>query len=138
MGMDGNRRSPDVELPPAITAEERASLLEPPDDLSPMERRCWKELAPKAVQRDTLVPANEAGFRALCGLMAQVKIYDAKIALVGPDTLDALPFQKERRAWAKDLNAALKDFKLTAFGKPETSGKPKATANPWASMAAKG
>jgi hypothetical protein len=135
LGMDGSRRTVTSDLPPAITAEERASLLDPPADLSAAERKHWKRLAPLAIARDTLVPATEAGFSELCARMAQVEAFDAKVALVGWDTLDALPFQKERRSWAKDLNSSLKDFKLTAFGKPETSGKPKPAANPWGAFA---
>lgn len=134
IGMDGNRRAPSADLPPAMTPEERQGLLDPPPDLTAAERACWKVWAPRAIQRDTLVPANEPGFRELCSRMATVKALDAKIDLVGRDTLDALPFLKERRGWAKDLNTSLKDFKLTAFGKPETSGKPKAAANPFAAF----
>jgi hypothetical protein len=137
LGMDGNRRSPSVELPPALTPQDRAGLLEPPADLTALEQACWKRLAGPAIARDTLVPANEAGFRELCARMATVRTLDAKIDLVGRDTLDALPFLKERRGWAKDLNTSLKDFKLTAFGKPETSGKPKPAANPFAALGAR-
>jgi len=129
LSMAGNRRE---ELPPALTPEERDSLRDPPPELSPAEKKHWRRLAPLAMDRDTLVPATEAGFRELCARMAQVEAFDAKIALVGCDTLDALPFQKERRSWARDLNTSLKDFKLTAFGKPETSGKPKAAPNAFA------
>lgn len=132
LGMDGARREAASELPPAISAAERASLLDPPADLTDAEKKHWSRLAPLAIARDTLVPATEAGFRELCARMAQVEAFDAKIVMVGRDTLDALPFQKERRSWAKELNTSLKDFKLTAFGKPETSGKPKPAQNPFA------
>ena len=131
--MNGARRTP--EPAPAVTSEERAGLLEPPDGLSVAEAKHWRALAPQAIARSTLVPATEAGFRELCARLAQVEAFDAKIVLVGADTLDALPFLKERRSWAKELNTSLKDFRLTGFGKPEFSDKPKKAVNPFAQVA---
>lgn len=133
--MDGNRRSPTVELPPAITADVRSGLLKPPEDLLPDEQVCWRKWAPRALKRDALTPETEPGFRTLCERMAQTQRFKARLALIGPATHDGLDIAKELRNWLKDLNTSLKDFRLTGFGKPETSGKPKPVSNPWANIA---
>lgn len=134
--MDGTRRSAAApELPSAVPAEAQSSLREPPADLTAPAQACWRVWADQAVAERTLTLATRAGFRELCLRMAMVKAIDDRIAVLGIATHDALPYLKERRGQAGQLAVSLKDFKLTAFGKPATSDKPKAAANPFAQMA---
>ena len=135
LGMDGSRRGAGSELPPAIPAEVRAGLLEPARHLPEPVKACWRELAPRAIEERTLVPATEAGFVELCLRLANVRALDSRIELLGIGTQDSLPYLKERRGQSAQLATSLKDFKLSAFGKPATSDKPKPAANPWAALA---
>ncbi len=97
-------------------------------------KACWTRWAPAALEKRTLTLATAFGFRELCEKAAVVGALRDRIALLGAATQDALPYLKELRGQAQALNVSLKEFKLTAFGKPETSEKPKAAANPWASL----
>lgn len=136
LGLDGLPKWPSrVPLPPALAPEEKAELLQPPDDLPEHIRECWKELAPHAIEQRTLTPATEAGFVELCIRLSNVRAMDKRIAHLGIQSQDALPYLKERRGQAAQLGISLKDFKLTAFGKPATSEKPKPAANPWEAIA---
>jgi hypothetical protein len=121
-------------LPPAVSSSERDELLTPPVDLSERARSCWTLWAPQAVERRTLTLATAFGFRELCEKAATVTALRDRIALLGAATQDALPYLKECRGQAQALNVSLKEFKLTAFGKPETSEKPKPAANPFAAL----
>ncbi len=134
LGLDGVRRVRGAELPPAVPPEVREALLEPPADLPEAAKACWRVWAPKVLEERTLTPATEAGFRELCVRMAIVQALDDRIAVLGIATQDALPYLKERRGQGGQLAVALKDFKLTAFGKPATSEKPKPAANPFAAL----
>lgn len=135
LGMDGTRRQAD--LPPAVPPEQRAGLLEPPGGLSEAAQGCWRAWAPKALDERTLTPATEAGFRELCIRMANVQAIDDRIALLGIGTQDSLPYLKERRGQSSQLASSLKDFKLSAFGKPATSEKPMPAANKFAKFGGK-
>ena len=137
LGMDGTRKVRGADLPPAIPLDTQMSLREPPRDLSEAARLCWRGLVEEALAERTLTPATVAGFRQLCILMAIVRAIDDRIEVLGVATQDALPYLTARKGQAGQLAASLKDFKLTAFGKPVTSEKPKAAANPWASLTAK-
>lgn len=130
--MDGTPHAGAPDLPPAVGPAERASLLTPPKDLSAAAKTCWRQWAPRALDELTLTPSTEAGFRELCIRMANVRAIDRRIARLGIASQDALPYLRERRGQAAQLNTSLKDFKLSAFGKPATSEKPKPTAaNPF-------
>ena len=129
LGIDGAKRERGPELPPAESQEDRAALREPPDDMTAGEQKAWRRWAPVAIERDTLTRGTVAGFRELCSRMAQVEALDR---MTVSDLAGALELLRERRNWGRELNASLKDFHLTAFGKPETSGKPKAAVNPFA------
>lgn len=136
LGMDGGRYRPSsTRLPPALSEEERAGLQEPPAELPEPVKACWRELAGWALAERTLTPATEPGFVELCWRLANVRAIDQRIELLGIATQDALPYLKERRGQASQLGASLKDFKLTAFGRPATSDKPKAAVNPFAGIA---
>ncbi len=132
--MDGTRRATAPDLPPAVPVEAQSSLRTPPADLTAAAQACWRAWADRALAERTLTPATVPGFRELCLRMAMVRAIDDRIAVLGIATQDALPYLKERRGQAGQLAVSLKDFKLTAFGKPATTETPKATANPWASV----
>jgi hypothetical protein len=83
------------------------------------------------------VPATEAGFRALCVRMATVEMLEDRVKVLGIGTIDSLPCMKELRGWSVLLATSLKDYKLSAFGKPATSDKPKPAANPFAAVGMK-
>jgi hypothetical protein len=135
LGMDGSRQVRGAELPPAVPVEVRAGLMEPPGDLVEAARVCWRAWAEFALSERTLTPATAAGFRHLCIQMAVVQALDDRIAVLGVATQDALPYLAARRGQAIQLAASLKDFKLTAFGKPATSEKPMKAANPFGQVA---
>ena len=133
LDLDGKRRPPKNELPPAVSNTERESLLEPPTDLSDGAKVCWRAWAPQALEERTLTPATEPGFREMCIRMSIVQELDKRIALLGIGTQDSLPYLRERRGQASQLSASLKDFKLSAFGKPATAETPAPMhgANEW-------
>lgn len=132
VGMDGKPHGGG--LPPAVSLADRDALVTPPGELSEPARAFWSRWAPAAIENRTLTAATAFGFRELCEKAATVAALRARIALLGAATQDALPYLKECRGQAQALNVSLKEFKLTAFGKPETSEKPKPAANPWASL----
>ena len=130
LGMETRRR---VALPTALPLEVQVGLLEPPADLGEIQRECWRQWAPLAIAERTLTPATEAGFRELCSRMAIMQALDARLALLGIGTQDAVPYLRVRQGQSSLLGQSLKDFKLSAFGRPVTSDKPQA-ANPWAAI----
>jgi hypothetical protein len=134
--MDGSRREPPVPDLPPVSAVDREGLLEPPVDLSDQAKACWRSWAPQALEERTLGPSTEPGFRELCIRMSIVQELDARIALLGVGTQDSLPYLRERRGQASQLNASLKDFKLSAFGKPAIAETPAPAAggNEWAAF----
>lgn len=137
LGLDGVRRPGRVDLPPAASAEERESLLEPPTLLSEDARAGWEAYAATAISLNTLHSSTVAGFIEFCERWAYVQALDERIRYLGRATQEALPYLRERKSAAALLGQSLKDFKLTAFGKPVTSEKPKVAANPWAQVAHK-
>lgn len=140
IGLDGIRRgAKSATLHPAASPEERTSLFEPPVDLpeplSAGAQRWWRAFAPKAIERQTLTAVEIPGFMELCKRQARVAELDAKIETLGAASQEALDYLRERRAIAKDLSSSLKDFNLTAFGKPVTEKPKKPAANPWSQVA---
>ena len=127
-----------VEWPSAPSCD-GVALGIPPEDLSEAEQAAWKVHAPLALAQDTLVEATVPGFRELCKLAVQQKAFSDRIAVLGLTSSDADRLLKRWEKGAVLLNGKLKDFKLTAFGKPEAasikSKQPK--ANPWAGVAQK-
>lgn len=132
-GMDGKPH--DAGLPPPVSSVDNQALRKPPSDLSASAKTFWKRWAALALANRTLTAATAFGFRELCEKAATVAALRGRIALLGAATQDALPYLKECRGQAQALNVSLKEFKLTAFGRPETSEKPKPAANPWAAVA---
>ena len=84
----------------------------------------------------TWLPTS-AGFQKFCVLWAIAKRIEARMALLGVDTKDGSPYLKDYIALTPKLDSAMRCFKLTAFGKPAISEKPKPAANPWAGVVQK-
>lgn len=122
-------------LPPAVSGEEREKLVEPPASLFPGAAAFWREYAPQAVAERTLTPATAAGFRKLAREWAYAESLAERIEHLGAGTQEALPYLREFRGYTGRLDISLKSFKLSAFGKPATSDKPKPAENPWAALA---
>lgn len=125
------RRVRGIPLPPAVSGDERDALLVPPADLLPPAQACWTAQASHAIAERTLTPATAAGFRQCCEQWALVADVLARIHVLGAATTEADPYLKTYVRLAQRLDASLARFKLTAFGKPATTDKPKAVANPW-------
>lgn len=119
---------------PMLNEGDRQALLVPPSTLTADEQAVWKEWAPRALAELTLSPATAAGFQKFCVLWAIAKRIEAKMALLGVDTKDGSPYLKDYIALTPKLDSAMRCFKLTAFGKPAISEKPKPAANPWAGV----
>jgi len=140
LGLDGTRkehRYRGVELPPAVSGEEREGLLKAPAGLSVGARACWEGWAEQAIAERTLTPATAAGFGQMCERWAYVATIAARIETLGAGTQEAVPYLSIYDRMAQKLEGSLARFKLTAFGKPATSDKPKAAVNPWAAVAGK-
>ncbi len=136
LGMNGQRRQASTPTAPAVSGDEREALLQAPDDLPELARHCWLTYAGHAVAERTLTPATAAGFRQCCQQWAYVAEIDARIQHLGAATQDAQPYLMQYIRLSQRLDASLARFKLTAFGKPVTTDKPKPAANPWAQVAA--
>jgi hypothetical protein len=106
LAIPGARKHRAAELPASDSPEERAALLEPPDDMTAGEQKAWRRWAPVAIERDTLTRGTVAGFRELCSRMAQVEALDR---MTVSDLAGALELLRERRNWGRELNASLKD-----------------------------
>lgn len=87
-----------------------------------------------ALAQRTLTVNEVPGFRDFCICLAAVRELDQRIALLGLVTEEGRKYADQRLKWAKELKGALKDFKLTGFGKPATSQAPP-LANRWAAIA---
>jgi hypothetical protein len=112
-------------------------LLESPADLSVEAQSVWLKWAALALAERTLTPATAAGFRELCQQSGLLAVTLARIQLLGPASKEADPYLKTYIKLAQRLDGSLARFKLTAFGKPATSDKPKAAANIWAQVVGK-
>lgn len=140
--MDGARRD-DFALPPAMQAPvslEPAmdTLVEPPADLSDAIKAVWRALAPLAIEQRTLITSKVPGFRDLCLRWVYCADFDARIwEAGGPSRHEAERLVKRLEKWRPMLGNSLKEFKLTALGKPEAVEKPKAAVNPWAKVGGK-
>lgn len=132
-----NRRPP-VAIPSAPVAETDVDgLLVAPEDLPLGAQACWRRCAARAIAERTLTLSTAAGFRQLCQQWDYLAQIEARLQTLGPATTEADPYLKTYIKLAQRLDASLARFKLTAFGKPAVSDKPKATANPWAQVATK-
>jgi hypothetical protein len=146
LGMDGQRREVpqaaglfEGEEPPQLT--QPAELLKvPPRDLSPDAKRCWRRIAPQAIEQRTLTPATVVGFRELCEqwtLVQRLRLEVVKATeLAGSDA-----GRKKLRTLSDQsrlLDAQMARFKLTGFGKPEAGAAEGGAADgpsPWEEVA---
>ena len=140
LGLDGTRQPrPKLAepLPPAVAETVKEGLLTAPYWLPEGAKGYWERWAGQALEERTLTPSTAAGFIEVCTRADYVGKLAVKIATLGPDTQDALPYLNLYDRMSKSLESSLARFKLTAFGKPATSDKPAAVVNPWAQVAAK-
>ena len=99
-------------VPAAPTAPVDASLANPPGELPADQGVFWRDYAPKALERGTLIESALPGFRLLCELAAKKATAEQKAAGFGVS---------EMRLYlelAKRVEASLARFELTGFGKP--------------------
>lgn len=141
LGLDGARKPQGQrlkqELPTAISSEAKKGLSAAPYWLPEAAREYWERWAPEAMATRMLTPATAAGFTELCQRADYVGKLASKISTLGADTQDALPYLGLYDRMSQKLETSLGRFGLTGLGKPATSDKPKAVANPWGEVAAK-
>jgi hypothetical protein len=125
---------PKTPEPPAIKVE-TGPLLAPPTDLPASVQAVWRQYAGYAVGEGTLTEATAAGFREFCQQWVYLHELDTTIQRLGAGTKEAEPYFRTYLKLAQRLDSSLARFKLTAFGKPARSEKPKPAANPWAQVA---
>jgi hypothetical protein len=123
----------------------------PPADLPTEQHDFWKSYAALAIEAGTLTPQTAGSFRLLCELDAEKTATKAtldkdgrtyiKVSVDGAgvehDELKAHPLTGSYRQLAQRVEALMARFLLAPFGKPVTSGKPKAQpgASAWARIA---
>lgn len=122
---------------PVLDPGEQAALRVPPAELSDAAKVVWTQWADQAMAERTLTPATAAGFQHLCQQWVYVAALVGKINHLGPDTKEAVGYLIGYQKLVQRLDASLARFKLTAFGKPAISDKPKPAANPWAAVGMK-
>ncbi len=134
LGMDGARLMP-VDVPVSVPEVDAIDLAIPPEDLTEAQRACWVRYAPAALEQLTLVSSTVAGFRELCERFAIKQHLAAKIEKVGPASKKAEPLLRHYVKLAQRVEASLKEFKLTAFGKPVLPmTTTRQVANPWSDV----
>lgn len=141
LGLNGARLEAGQEVDAGfLTApdpDDPSTLLVPPRDLSPAEKRAWRTHAPLAIAERTLDAARVPGFKRLCRLVVNANEIHDRIVVLDRTTAEA---DRLMRRWEKAemlLSASLQQFRLTGAGKPEAPPKKSAasTPNPWALLA---
>lgn len=124
---------------PSVPGYEGHALMMPPGGLTEAEQAAWVAHAPLALSQETLCAATVPGFRELCQLFVHQGELSARITHLGRTSAEADRLLKRWEKGAVLLNGKMKDFKLTAFGKPEAAAvkSKKPALNPWAQVAAK-
>jgi phage terminase small subunit len=122
---------------PVLDDADKQALLEAPAELPVDAQPVWKRWASHAIAERTLTPATAAGFRQFCEQWAYLEKLAAKINHLGADTKEAAGYLLNYLKLAQRVVSSMARFKLTAFGKPAVSDKPKAAANPWAQVVGK-
>jgi hypothetical protein len=117
------------------TTDTAHPLLTPPTELPEVVKGVWQVYAPLALGECTLTEATAAGFREFCQQWVYLRELDVTLQRLGPGTKEAEPYFRTYLKLAQRLDSSLARFKLTAFGKPAVSEKPKPAANPWAQVA---
>ena len=113
------------------------ALAFPPPDLPVAQQRFWVVWAPLAIAQRTLTVATIPGLRETCELAALKVVLERKIRKLGPASDASQVLLRNYLKLSQRLNASLREFKLTAFGKAELAAPRKsATASsPWAQVA---
>jgi hypothetical protein len=127
-----------MELVSTAVATEQP-LATPPDDLPEAQQAFWRTNAVLAIEKGTLTRHTESAFRLLCEMDAErrktLEKLDAdgrtfiKVTVDGAGVehqeLKAHPLKSDYRGLCKQVEASLKNFGLSPFGKPEPA-RPKA------------
>jgi hypothetical protein len=131
----GHRLPQDVAPEPPVVDVAPAGLAIPPADLPVAEQAFWARYAPIAIEQRTLVEATVAGFRELSEQFVIKDEMIKHIHVLGATSAEADRLVKRYEKLAQRVDASLKAFKLTAFGKPVEGAKPRqAAVNPWAAL----
>lgn len=136
LGMDGARRIAS-EVNVATPEADAIDLAVPPADLPEAQHAFWRRYAPAALEQRTLAPSTVAGFRELCERFVLKETLAARIASfkLGAASKSADPLLRQYVKLAQRVEASLKEFKLTAFGKPVLAMTPThRAANPWSEV----
>jgi hypothetical protein len=96
--------------------------VEPPDDLTSVERQVWVDLAPHAIAARTLTPATALTFRMLCRNVVLEQVLATGNDRGGPN----------HRGILQRVESELARFCLAPFGKAiyEADAEPATPANP--------
>jgi hypothetical protein len=126
-------------LPASVGDWSKEALVLPPGDMGEAEAAAWKLLAPLALDQDTLTAGTVPGFRELCRVYVHQADMSARIAELGRTSFEADRLLMRWEKGAVLLNGKMKDFRLTAFGKPEAAAikAKKPAVNPWAQVIGK-
>ena len=108
-------------------------LLTPPPALPTAQQDVWLKWAPLAIRRQTLIAENVPAFTLLC----ELEVRRAQIGAMA-DKEPTPELLRSLAQYAKQVEALLGRFRLAPFGKPEAIEKPKAVANPWGALGARG
>lgn len=134
---------PGITLPPALRPPTtlappvtNSALKDPPADLEEDAKPIWQAWAPWAIEQGTLVDATVAGFRELCEQFLVKQALWSRLRTLGIASAEGDRILKRYEKIVQRIDASLKNFRLTAFGKAMDPGKSKKVEapNPWASM----
>lgn len=113
---------------PIEPIEPPKDLNEPPANLPEDQKQFWRDHAPLAIAKDTLIAETVPAFVLLCELHAK-KVVVGK--LVDEGQMGGLRVFLQL---SKQVEGLMARFCLAPFGKPLKAPKPAATANPWAAL----
>lgn len=133
----GGGRKPDdgnVVRFPAVQGVEADALKVPPPDLPEGQQPYWRRLAPIAIAQGTLVDSTTPGFRELCELLLFKDEVSLRLQRFGSDGKSGAERLRNYGRLARQADATLARFKLTAFGKPAVSTNKPAAGNPFAAL----
>lgn len=133
----------------AAWTEPEGVAAEPPEDLPADQHDFWRRNAPLAIDNGTLRKQTEQAFRELCEQHAEKVAALAQIRQEGRTflkvTVDGAGQEhQEPKAHALTqyytklctlVKGGLKDFSLSAFGKPVSAAPKKPKPNPWGQLA---
>ena len=106
---------------PSSTAIAPIETFEPSAELPGAAKAIWKELAPHAFTARTLTRATAAAFEMLCrNVVLERALAGSALGAAGAD----------HRGMIARVNAGLKDFGLSPFGKPIYKGEAEAGDKP--------